>query len=60
MPSCYQRREARAGKFGVDVISGGDEDLPALMESNLVARYNSPERRFYSDDFKDREGYWIS
>jgi len=52
--------EARAGKFGVDVISGGNEDLPALMESNLVGRYNSPERRFYSDDFKDREGYWTS
>ncbi|MGH7831638.1 MAG: ABC transporter substrate-binding protein [Candidatus Binatia bacterium] len=52
--------EARAGKSGVDVIGGGNEDLPALMKSNLAGRYHSPERKFYTDQFKDRDGYWTS
>lgn len=52
--------EARARKFAVDVIGPGNEHLPLLMKSNLIGRYSSPERKFYIDAYKDREGYWTS
>ncbi|HEY3302536.1 MAG TPA: extracellular solute-binding protein [Candidatus Binatia bacterium] len=52
--------ESKAGKFAVDVLSGSNENLPVVMKANLVGRYTSPERRFYSDAHKDREGYWTS
>jgi iron(III) transport system substrate-binding protein len=52
--------EARAGKYNVDVVSAANEYLAALMKADVIGRYNSPERNFYSDDHKDRDGYWTS
>jgi iron(III) transport system substrate-binding protein len=52
--------EAKAGRFSVDVVSGSNENFPVVMKANLVGRYSSPERKFYSDTHKDREGYWTS
>jgi len=52
--------EARGGKFAVDVIGPSNENLPTLMEAGLVGRYRSPERAYYGDAHKDREGYWTS
>ena len=52
--------EGRAGKFDVDVINVSNEFLPTLKNANIVGRYSSPERKFYSDMFKDKEGYWTS
>jgi ABC-type Fe3+ transport system substrate-binding protein len=50
--------EARAGKFLPDVIGPSNEHLPALIKAGLVGRYDSPERTFYPDNHKDRQGYW--
>ena len=52
--------EAKAGKYSVDVISAANEYSAALIKADLIGRYNSPERKFYLDDHKDREGYWTS
>ncbi len=52
--------EARAGSLNADVISVSNEFLPILIKADLVGRYRSPERKFYSEIFKDKEGYWTS
>ena len=50
--------EARAGKFIPDVIGPSNEHVSALIKAGLVGRYDSPERAFYPDTHKDRQGYW--
>ncbi len=50
--------EARGGKFIPDVIGPSNEHLAALMKAGLVGRYDSPERAYFPDSYKDRHGYW--
>jgi len=52
--------EARAGLLDADIISVSNEFLPILIKADLVGRYRSPERKFYSETFKDKAGYWTS
>jgi ABC-type Fe3+ transport system substrate-binding protein len=53
--------EARAGRYEWDVVSLTDaESVSDLREKGLVARYNSVERNMFSDDLKDKEGYWTA
>jgi iron(III) transport system substrate-binding protein len=52
--------EARAGKFIPDVIGPSNEHVSALIKAGLVGRYDSPERAFYPDAHKDRQGYWTT
>jgi len=52
--------EARAKTFNADVISVSNEYFPTLMKAELIGRYSSPERKFYSNLFKDEKGYWTS
>ena len=50
--------EARGGQFLADVVGPSNEHVPALMKANLVGRYDSPERAFYPESLKDKQGYW--
>jgi ABC-type Fe3+ transport system substrate-binding protein len=52
--------EARAGKVMSDVIDSGQLGMLALMDKKMMARYRSPQREFYREGFKDREGYWTA
>jgi len=52
--------EAKGGKYLFDVAHGTGEIVLPLMESNLLALYNSPERKMFPDDLKDSKGYWTS
>lgn len=52
--------ETRAGKFTVDVGSGAPEFFPILRKADVVGRYVSPEREFYSSVSKDRDGFWTN
>ena len=52
--------EGRAGKFIPDVIGPSNEHVSALIKAGLVGRYDSPERAFYPDSYKDRQGYWTT
>lgn len=51
--------EGRAGRFSWDVVSQTSaEFVSELKEKQFIAPYASPERKSYSDDVKDAEGYW--
>jgi len=52
--------ETKAGKFSADVTYSSNEFFPLLIKGNLVARYSSPERVFYSNASKDGDGLWTS
>jgi iron(III) transport system substrate-binding protein len=51
--------EARAGRSSWDVLSQtAPEFIAELKVRKLIASYSSPERRSFSPDFKDKDGYW--
>lgn len=51
--------EARAGRASWDVVSQTTpEFIEELKQKKLIAAYPSPERRAYSADLKDKEGFW--
>lgn len=53
--------EARTGRHSWDVVSQTNPEYVAeVKQRNLIAIHQSSERSHYSDDFKDKEGYWTS
>lgn len=52
--------EARAGKALSDVIDTGQIGMLALVDRKVMAHYRSPQRQFYREEFKDKEGYWTA
>jgi iron(III) transport system substrate-binding protein len=50
--------EARAGRFGFDVVGGRGEMIQAFREKNLIAAYLSPETKMIEPDLYDKQGYW--
>jgi iron(III) transport system substrate-binding protein len=51
--------EARAGRATWDVVSQTTpEFIHELKQKGLIAPYESPERRHFSSDLKDKDGYW--
>lgn len=53
--------EARSGRYSWDVVSQTNPEYVAEMKQrNLIAPYHSSERSHFSEDFKDKEGYWTS
>ncbi len=52
--------EARAGKYDWDVLSGGGEMFPPIMDRGLIAPYRSPESKMIDDDLMDKNGYWTA
>ena len=52
--------EHRAGKALSDVVLSGQLGVLGLIDKKAAARYRSPEREFYGDGFKDKEGLWTA
>jgi len=52
--------EARAGKPLSDVVLSGQLGVLALIEKRMAARYRSPEREYYREGFRDKEGLWTA
>lgn len=52
--------EHRAGKLDTDVVAVPFEVVGYVKKQGVWARYLSPELRHYSDQFKDKEGYWAT
>ena len=52
--------EARFDRHSWDVVTYTAEVVLELKQKKLIAAYDSPERRNYSDDLKDDEGYWTA
>lgn len=52
--------ETRMGKYLFDVISNAPDRTYMWIEKDLIIPYESPERKFYEDNVKDKEGYWTA
>jgi iron(III) transport system substrate-binding protein len=52
--------EARAGKSFWDVVSTTGFYGYLLKKRGLLASYDSPERKYYREGFKDPQGFWTS
>ena len=52
--------ENRAGASSFDVVQTNLPELEYLISKNLIGKYKSPERRFYSKLNKDSDGYWTN
>lgn len=52
--------EARAGKPLWDVVMQTSFYGDALKKRGLLAAYDSPERKFYREGYKDAQGMWTS
>jgi len=53
-------QEHRAGVHLFDVIQAVDFVFYELSRADLFQPYDSPERRAFPEDFKDKEGLWTS
>jgi iron(III) transport system substrate-binding protein len=53
-------QEHRGGAHLFDVLLATSFQFFEIFKEGLFQRYDSPERRFFLDDFKDKEGYWTS
>ena len=52
--------EARAGKPLSDVVLSGQLGVLALIEKKIAMRYRSPEREYFRDGLKDKDGLWTA
>jgi iron(III) transport system substrate-binding protein len=50
--------EHRAKKLDADIVGISFDDLVVVQREGILARYESPERKFYSDHSKDKQGYY--
>ncbi|MBI2848555.1 MAG: extracellular solute-binding protein [Chloroflexi bacterium] len=50
--------EARAGKTQADVSRVDAGDMYKLLNEGLLMAYDSPERKFYPPEAKDKDGFW--
>ena len=53
-------QEHRGGAHLFDVISATSFQFYAIFKENLFQKYESPERRAFAEDFKDKDGVWVS
>src|SRR3954468_3772338 len=53
-------QEHRGGVHLFDVLSATSFQFYEIFKEELFQKYDSPERRAFFDDFKDKEGYWTS
>ena len=53
-------QEHRGGAHLFDVISATSFQFYEIFKENLFQKYESPERRAFAEDFKDKEAYWVS
>jgi iron(III) transport system substrate-binding protein len=53
-------QEHRGGVHLFDVLSATSFQFYEIFKEDLFQKYDSPERRAFLDDFKDKDGYWVS
>jgi len=53
-------QEHRGGAHLFDVISATSFQFYEIFKEGLFQKYESPERRTFAEDFKDKEGFWVS
>ena len=53
-------QEHRGGAHLFDVISATSFQFYEIFKEGLFQKYESPERRAFAEDFKDKDGFWVS
>ena len=53
-------QEHRGGVHLFDVISATSFQFYEIFKEDLFQKYDSPERRAFLEDFKDKDGFWTS
>ena len=54
------RAESRADRHIADIVRTTDAILETFRKEGLLIKYASPERKFYIDELKDRDGYYTA
>jgi iron(III) transport system substrate-binding protein len=52
--------EYRAGRHITDVFAGGDNVVLSFTEADVLAKYRSPEWKYFPKDYKDKDGRWTT
>ncbi|HWP57930.1 MAG TPA: extracellular solute-binding protein [Candidatus Acidoferrales bacterium] len=52
--------ESRAGKHVADIVRTTDWYIDIFKKKGLLLPYDSPERKFYASELKDRDGYYTA
>jgi iron(III) transport system substrate-binding protein len=52
--------ESRAGKHSADIVRTTDWYIDIFKKKNLLMQYDSPERKQFADEFKDKDGFYTS
>jgi iron(III) transport system substrate-binding protein len=52
--------EAKAGNYYYDVVRQSAFATQVLIQKGMIQPYDSPERKFFNQDSKDKLGYWTS
>jgi iron(III) transport system substrate-binding protein len=52
--------ESRAGKHSADIVRTTDWYIDIFKKKNLLLKYDSPERKQFADEFKDKDGFYTS
>ncbi len=52
--------ESKAGKHIADIVRTTDWYIDIFKKKGLLLKYESPERKFFSSDLKDPEGYYTA
>jgi iron(III) transport system substrate-binding protein len=52
--------EHRVGKLPADVVGVDFDNISELMKSGMHARYDSPEKKHYPNQFWDKDGRWYT
>lgn len=50
--------EHRVGKLEADVVGVDFDNIGELLKTGMHARYDSPEKKHYSNQFWDKDGRW--
>ena len=52
--------ESRAGKHSADIVRTTDWYIDIFKKKNLLLKYDSPERKQFGYEFKDKDGFYTS
>lgn len=52
--------EQKAKMYNADVITGKGTNLYLMRKMGFLSRYDSPERKFFTEGVKDKDGYWTT
>jgi len=50
--------EHRVGKLTADVVGVDFDNIGELVKAGVLGRYDSPEKKYYSNQFWDKDGRW--